>query len=98
MINVGYVVLAYTLVVAFLFKLGLLLLWSARLHAAHASQHRYWEIFGMMFGPKSDKDMDAELWNDFQPIQRKNIVSNVVICGAGFALIVACIAVNRLWH
>ena len=62
-----------------LFKTVLLLLWTKRLHATHAEKYSFWEIFRMMFGPQSELKVGKEFWTDFQPVQRWNLLSNVLI-------------------
>ena len=70
-----------------LFKLGLLLWWTRQLHNRYAARYRASTIFFMMFRPHSKKDMEADFWKDFEPIQRWNLLSNIIIVGGAIVLL-----------
>lgn len=93
-INLGYLILSLTAVVGFT-KLALLLLWTRKLYKEHGNSHSFAELFGMMFRPNSASDVNGALWSDLQPIQRKNILSNVLLVVLAFLVLIGGIAFNR---
>lgn len=74
----GFVILSLIFGLA-LFKLVLILSWTRRLHKVHGARYGYSIIFRMMFSLQSSGDMDSSLWKDFEPIQRLNYLSNIII-------------------
>jgi hypothetical protein len=76
-------VLAWIVFVA-LFKLGLIMHWTKRLHDKYADRYSYSEVFRMMFAPQPRSKFDADFWNDFAPIEKWNRLSNLFIAGLTF--------------
>src|SRR5690242_16545500 len=71
MINITYLGLGVIAFVA-LFKLGLILAWTKRLHDRHGARYEFSQIFRMMFGPRTPFDVGPAFWKDLEPIQKWN--------------------------
>src|SRR5262249_54003047 len=95
MINLAYVALSVVAFVA-IFKLGLILAWTKRLHERHGSRYGFCQIFGMMFAPQSESDLDPMFWRDLAPIQTRNLLSNIVLGCLAALVFSAAIGINHL--
>ena len=80
-----------------LFKIGLIWWWTRQLHKRYAARYRASTIDFMMFRPHSKKDMEANFWEDFEPIQRWNLLSNLIFVGGAFLLIIVWALSHRIW-
>jgi hypothetical protein len=73
-------------------KAVLILIWTRRLYLAHEARYGFSTIFSMMFGPRSQDDMDESLWKDFQEIQKRNRLSNtLIVMGAVSMMIIGAL-------
>lgn len=82
-----------------LFKFWLILSWTQRLHNKHGGRYQYSTIFATMFGRQPNNNMDADLWQDFEPIQRWNVVSNILIALVGAIYVILLGLGKRLgWY
>jgi hypothetical protein len=92
--SIPAIVLSTILFVA-LFKLGLILLWTTKLHTRHASLYDFSTSFRMMFGPQRKEGVDSHFWTDFEPIQRWNFASNVILGISAAIFVIGVMAANR---
>ena len=91
----AYMFLAY-IVFGGVFKLGLIVRWSKRLHDKHPTRYSFSEIFRMMFWPQFQSNFDADFWNDFAPIQKWNALSNIILVGGAFLFMLVGTVVGGL--
>ena len=94
MINIDHLFWAvFTFVL--LFKSGLILVWTRRLHDRHGARYGFAEIFRMMFGPQSQSSLDPAFWKDFEPIQKWNFWSNVILGVLAASIFFGGLSFNR---
>ncbi|MEJ0079012.1 MAG: hypothetical protein WDO17_26990 [Alphaproteobacteria bacterium] len=91
----AWILLSIIILAAF-FKLALILVWTRRLHARHGPHASFGEIFCKMFAPQSEDSLGIELWQDFQPIQRMNFLSNIALGLVVFMLFASALTLARL--